>query len=140
MEKEIHLFGIGIIAGIILGSLFDAGRAWRRKIPHKKWEISLEDFLFWMFTGIFLFSILEKYNKGVLRFYVFLGTGLGVLFYVILLHRPIFFLFSHIFSFVRKIYDVMKKIFGELRKIMKKLIFFPLKNVIKQITIMIRNN
>lgn len=139
MKKEVQLFGIGILAGVILGALFDAGRAWRRKIPHKKWEISMEDFLFWMFTGLFLFFIVEKYNKGVLRFYVFLGTGIGVLFYIVILHRPMFFLFSKVFSMIGKIYAWTKRIFWKIRKFMRNFILFPLKNVIKRITIMIRN-
>ena len=139
MAGESHLFGIGIIAGLVLAALFDAGRACQSKIPHKGWGISLEDFLFWIFAGLFLFSLLEKYNKGVLRFYVFLGTGIGALFYCCVLHRPVYFCFSKLFAAIGAVFSFIKKIFGEIRKIVKELIIFPLKNVIKEITIVIRN-
>lgn len=140
MHKEIQLFLVGVIAGVILAALFDAGRALRSKIPQGGFMTSVEDFSFWVFAGLFLFSIMEKHNKGVLRFYVFLGTGIGVLFYCLLLHRPVYFCFSVLFSVMGGILSIIKKIYRKIVRLMKNLIIFPLKNVIKQITIMIRNN
>lgn len=140
MHKEIQLFLVGVIAGVILAALFDVGRALRSKIPQGGFLTSVEDFSFWLFAGLFMFSIMEKYNKGVLRFYVFLGTGIGVLFYCLLLHRPVYFCFSVLFSVLGGILSIIKKIYREMVRFMKNLIIFPLKNVIKQITIMIRNN
>lgn len=140
MHKEIQLFLIGVIAGIILAAVFDAGRAMRAKIPQGGFLTSIEDFSFWMFTGFFLFSILEKYNKGVLRFYVFFGVGIGVLFYCIVLHRPLYFCFTAFFFFIGSLLSIVKIFFRKMGRLVKNLIIFPLKNVIKQITMMIRNN
>lgn len=139
MLKEMNIFGAGILSGVILAAIFDLGRAFRKKIPHKNIWVSLEDLLFWMFAGVFLFALFEKYNKGVLRFYIFLGVGIGGLLYCLLLHKPAFFCFSIFFQIVKVIFDLVGKIMGKIKMFVKKMIILPLKNVIKEITIMLNN-
>ena len=139
MQNEMILFGIGTLSGLVLGMVFDLGRAFRSKIPHKNLWVAVEDFTYWIFTGLFLFYLFEKYNKGVLRFYIFLGAGIGVLFYWLFLQKPVSFCFSCVFQGISIAFSFIGKIYGGIRKLVKKLLILPLKNAIKKITIMLHH-
>lgn len=139
MAKEIHLFGIGIFSGLLLAVLFDFFRAFRLRIAHKNLWVSLEDFTYWLFAGVFLFYLLEEYNKGVLRFYVFMGTGIGVICYCLILQKPVFFCFSSLFCALSLVLNVLGKIGLKVRKAVRNLLILPLKNGIKKITMMIHH-
>lgn len=139
MIGELHLFGIGIGAGWLLGVFFDILRAFRIRCSHKNGWVTVEDLLYWFFTGGFLFSLAEKYNKGVLRFYMFGGVMLGVLGYYFLFQWIFFRLFSFIFQIVHIFFKGCGKIAKFVQWIVKKLLILPLKNVIKKITIILHH-
>lgn len=139
MRDELILFGIGICAGWLLGAIFDFLRAFRLRCSHKNVWVMAEDLFYWSFTGGFLFFLLEKYNRGVLRFYIFGGTVLGVVIYSLLFQWMIFRIFLYFFQVVNIIFTGCGKITRQMRLFVKKLLIFPLKNIIKKITIMLRH-
>lgn len=139
MIDELSLFGIGICAGWLLGAIFDLLRAFRLRCSHKNGWVMVEDLLYWSFTGGFLFFLLVKYNRGVLRFYIFGGTALGVVIYSLLFQWMIFRIFLSFFQVVNIIFSGCGKIARQMWLFVKKLLIFPLKKMIKKITIMLRH-
>ena len=139
MDSELFLFQIGIAAGAFLAAAFDFTRALRKEIKHRKGCICLEDGLYWLFAGIFLFFLFEKYNRGVLRAYVFFGNGLGMVLYRKLLQKPVFGIFCLIFRWLCRGARMIGKIRRECGKILKKLIYYPLKCIVKKFKILLHN-
>ena len=139
MKRELFIFVMSMAAGGGIGLFFDFFRAARKEIPHKKWCIAIEDLFFWMTAGCFLFGLLEKWNYGILRFYVFLGNGIGFLIYKNTVQNLIFCVLAWIFHQLAWIGRKMIKVGAGSRKIFKKLIYFPLKCIIKKFKIILYN-
>lgn len=139
MTGEMMLFGLGVGAGVLLSALFDLSRAFRKNVKHSNGMVAAEDLMFWLAAACILFGILEKYNKGILRFYVFLGCGGGIWVYCLILTRVFFPLF---FYFLKGMLWILGKImyfFEIIMKIMEILLILPLKKLWERIRI-IRNN
>ena len=133
------LFGLGVAAGIFLAAFYDLGRAFRKNVKHRNGAVAVEDGIFWLVTAGVLFGLLEKYNKGVLRFYVFLGCGVGICVYVLVLTRLFFPVFCSVLKAVFWMFGKLLLFWKKGKKIVKKLLILPLKNLWERIKI-VRNN
>lgn len=67
--------------GIVLCSVYDGLRILRAVFRHVGWLTGLEDFLFWIWAALFLFSHFFQDTYGAVRSYQLLGTGIGGLFW-----------------------------------------------------------
>lgn len=85
--KEADILLISFLMGIILVFVYDLIRILRRIIPHGKWWIAAEDFLFWAGCAIAVFVMLFHVNDGYLRGFSIGGVVVGMLFYNLLLSR-----------------------------------------------------
>lgn len=74
-------FLITVLAGLLLGLLFDTYRVMRRRTKPRGLVTSLGDLLFWALATTVTFTLLLLGNWGELRLYVFVGLSLGVAFY-----------------------------------------------------------
>ena len=81
MLTEALFFLSSAVYGLQLFLIYDFIRAIRRTWRHKKILIAIEDISFWIAAGIFLFTRIYHWNYGVLRWYFFVGLGLGMLLY-----------------------------------------------------------
>lgn len=81
--KEVWLFSLSILYGVIILLFYDCFRVIRRLIPHSSVMIAIQDLFFWIVTGFSIFALLYRYNNGSIRGYCILGMGLGMLFYSI---------------------------------------------------------
>lgn len=59
---------------------YDFFRILRRVFPHCTIAVALEDLLYWMGTGFFVFARIYGTNQGILRNFLFLGIFLGAFF------------------------------------------------------------
>lgn len=139
MTKELSLLGMGVLAGGGLAIFSDFLRVFRRGSKQRDFFVFMEDISYWMFVGFFLFFLLEKYNKGVLRLYMFWGVAIGALLYCLVLHSLFFFCFSFIFQVVNKMLFLCGKLARKISFFVKKMLILPLKNIMKKITIMLRH-
>ena len=87
LEIELALLGRAFFAGVILSVLYDAIRVIRRILPHGIIWISMEDFLYGIVAGSWLFLKVCQVNDGIIRFYMILGISAGVLLYRVSLGR-----------------------------------------------------
>ena len=79
LGEELILFAKAIWYGSFLIIVYDGLRIWRNCVRHKNWLISLEDFVYWIWAGVYVFSRFFQENSGQLRGYFFLGLVVGAL-------------------------------------------------------------
>lgn len=82
MPQEIRAFLIMVGAGFIIGLLYDIYRwVWLAKHP-RSWHKDLGDLIFSLFASTIAITLLFYSNWGQLRFYIFIGMGLGIILYI----------------------------------------------------------
>lgn len=139
MMHEIWMFGLGFGAGMFSALFYDFFRAVRKNISHSSIAVAIEDFIFWLVTTFVVLILFGKYNKGILRFYVFLGGGMGIWLYCLTVTRLVFPVFSWVVRVCAKIFGFIGGIFGKIKIFLKKLIIYPLKKVWERIKIIVNN-
>lgn len=129
--KELQVVGVAFLSGAVITFVYDLLRIFRRGIFHGNLWIGVEDFIFWIWTSIWIFSVLYRQNDGNLRFYTILAMVLGMIGY----HKTI----SE--AFVRIMGNILRKIVKSIHYPLKQckvfIIFFgkKLKKLIKRIII-----
>lgn len=68
---------------------YDLLRISRLLIPAKNWLVGLEDFFYWIYVSVSVFSLLYRQNDGILRSYVIVGVVLGMVVYDRIVSRNI---------------------------------------------------
>ena len=77
IEKELSVFLQAALAGNLVYLVYLAIRIFRRIIKHNLFWVSLEDALFWIVTGFYLFTQIYKTSNGTIRWYFVLGVAVG---------------------------------------------------------------
>ena len=85
IEAELSAFLQAVLAGNLLYLVYSVLRVVRRIIKHNLFWVSLEDILYWLSTGIYLFIRIYQTSSGIIRWYFVLGVlvGGGVTHYII---------------------------------------------------------
>ena len=78
-EWELLLYAIKL--GIKLAFVYDGIRMFRLFFSHGNVAISIEDFFFWMYSGVIIFQFQLEYSNGVLRGFSILGMLFGMYVY-----------------------------------------------------------
>ena len=63
--------------GAFFGAALDTYNRFLQRRKRKSWLVFINDILFWLFQGLFIFFILFHVNQGELRFYIFLALLCG---------------------------------------------------------------
>ena len=105
MGRELVLFMNSLWYGAVLMMLYDGLRILRRVFSHSALLVGVEDLIFWIGSSFFLFTVFFRENSGILRIYLFVGAGVGVLAWHFSLSR---FFVEVLVKILRKI----KEIFG----------------------------
>lgn len=87
IEKELSVFLAAILAGNLICLVYTAIRVFRRIVKHSLFWISMEDIVFWVITGIYLFSEMYRTCSGNIRWYFVIGVLLGGVFTVWILRK-----------------------------------------------------
>lgn len=77
IEKELSVFLQAALAGNFVCLVYDAIRVLRRIIKHNLFWVSLEDIVFWIGTGIYLFVQIYQTSNGTIRWYFVVGVFFG---------------------------------------------------------------
>lgn len=109
--EELRVVGIAVVYGAAITFVYDLIRIFRRIIAHGNFWIGLEDFLFWIWTSLWSFSVLYRENDGNLRMYTIGSMVLGMILYHQLISE----------FFVKISAKILKRILG--------ILLFPLKKV-----------
>ena len=77
IEKELVVFLQALLAGNLVCLIYSALRVFRRIIVHNLIWISIEDILFWIGTGFYLFYQIYQNSNGIIRWYFVIGVLIG---------------------------------------------------------------
>lgn len=116
--NQAYLFLIFALDGIFIGILFDFFRILRKSFKTINLITNLEDILFWVLTGLSIIYCMYNFSDGSIRFFMFLGLGLGLLLYMLTIS-------NFIVGTVVKVISIIKKIIFTIAKI----IIFPFKTI-----------
>lgn len=75
------LFLDALICGMLLAIVYDILRIFRRIIPHLNIIVSIEDFVYWNLSGIYIFAVMFGTNNGVIRGFFIVGAVIGAYIY-----------------------------------------------------------
>lgn len=116
--RQLYLFCIFMLNGIVIGILFDIFRILRRTFKTPNWITYIEDILFWVITGIFLIYTIFIFNNGEIRNFIFLGLIAGGSIYLLFVSKYFIKINVTILTFIKKIiYRIAKIIFFPISKI-----------------------
>lgn len=86
---ELQVAGTAFLYGAVITIVYDLIRIFRRVIAHGNFWISVEDFLFWIWTSLWIFSVLYRENDGSFRMYTILAMVFGMIFYHKTMSEPL---------------------------------------------------
>lgn len=127
VTNQAYLFLIFVLDGIIIGLLFDFFRILRISFKTKDFVTYIEDFLFWVITGIILLYSIFIFNNGEIRFFMFLGIIIGVILYMLIVSKYIIKFSVIILDFIKRIIAIPIKF---IVKILKNILFRPISFII----------
>ena len=153
MENQAFIFMIFIINGILIGLLFDFFRIMRRTFKTNNVITYIEDFIFWILTGLILLYSVFTFNNGEIRIYMFLGVLLGITLYMLSISSYVIKINVKIINFIKmiiaKIIEIILYPIKLLLKILKSIFYKPVafiiinvRKIIKKYTtkLLINNN
>lgn len=126
--KQISLFVISGLYGILLGLWYEFFRTLRKVFVHKNRMVHLEDVIFCFTAAIGLFALFQIYNQGMIRFYCLLGLECGAVFYFLVLSEV-----------TGRFFSIFIKIISKIIKIVGKIILFPEKVIMKNAGKILKN-
>lgn len=132
--EELRVAGIAIISGACITIVYDCLRIFRRVVPHGNVWIGIEDFFFWIWTALWVFSVLYRENDGSLRMYTILAMVLGMFLY----HQTIS---EFLVCFLSKLFkQILWIVLFPLKKVKIYIIFFgkKLKKLVSPIIMKLR--
>ena len=109
------------LIGIIVSFIFDIFRSIRKNFKTKDTITYIEDILFLIISTIIIMISLLKISNGVLRLYIFLGIGLGIIIYSLTFSKFCIIIINAIVVFCKKIFQFFSKLFKKLLIFFKKL-------------------
>ena len=110
--EELRVAGVAILSGAGITIVYDGLRIFRRLIPHGNVWIGIEDFFFWMWTALWVFSVLYRENDGSLRSYTILAMVIGMFLYHQTISEPLVGFFGKMINRLKKL---ISKIIMKLR-------------------------
>lgn len=96
LEIEADAFLKAVCSGMTLYAGYMCIVYFRKIVKHSLPAVSIEDFLYWLVTGFYLFAQIFDTSAGAIRWYFVIGTAVGALIFS--------FLLSKVRGFCRKIF------------------------------------
>lgn len=123
MKQEWGFFFYSILYGAEIMTVYDFIRAARRTWKHGKILIAAEDLIFWLASGIFLFTRVYLWNYGILRWYFFVGLLGGILLYAVAISptvvKIVSFFLKRLKMFFLWVNILVKRVTGSFIKILR---------------------
>lgn len=99
-----------VVCGIAMGMFYDTYRTLERMCYLTRWLVRVCDFLFWLSCTFLVFGTLLRVNEGMVRIYIFLGLGLGMVVYFLALQSMYLVILKKLISFCLFSYRVILRI------------------------------
>ena len=117
-----------ILTGITIGIVFDIFRILRKSFKTLDFITYIQDFIFWLLTGIILLFSIFTFNDGELRGYIFVGIAIGIILYILVFSKYIIKIVSSVIIFIKNIFSYPIKVIVNFIKKHKYKSFSKFKN------------
>ena len=81
IQDEIQVFLEAAWYGMLITASYEILRILRRVIKHGDIWVGIQDFLFWVISGMIMFAMIFRCNDGVVRGYIFIAFLIGAYLY-----------------------------------------------------------
>jgi spore cortex biosynthesis protein YabQ len=109
--------------GAFFGAALDTYNRFLQRKKRKSWLVFINDILFWLFQGLFIFFVLFHVNQGELRFYIFLALLCGFASYQSILKQVYL-------KCLEKLISIVIAIFRFFVKLVRLLVYKPIQILI----------
>lgn len=124
MDRQITLFIFSLINGMAIGVLYDLYRVIRGREETGKLITAIQDILFWILTGILVFTLMMYTNYAYMSFNVFIYNAIGIFLYFKIFSHKFIVLWSRVIEFICTVIRVifnwffypLRIIFHKIRK------------------------
>ena len=130
MNEQFKLFFVAIMLGIIGGLVYGIISIFRKYVIHNIVAVYIEDIIFWVIYALTSFLVMLTLNYGDIRPYIVFGVFIGLIIYVIFIHRLVIKLLSPIITIIRLFIEIILTPFDIILYPFKKLLLF-LKNYLQ---------
>lgn len=87
MHNQAYVFLCTVLGGAVIAFIYDLFRIRRKAMKTSVVFIYIEDFVYWILVALVMFGTVFYSNDGELRGYIFLGSIIGVVLYILLLSK-----------------------------------------------------
>lgn len=108
---EFETFLYALLLGFVLGLVYEVFRILRMVLPWGSVLVAIQDILYWIGAGAVTFLFFMRFTSGMIRGYVLLGEGLGLLLYFLTLGRLIHALTAAIIDLVARFLRLLYRLF-----------------------------
>lgn len=127
IENQIQTFFIFIAIGTLIGLLFDLFKSIRKSFKTPDIITYVEDFFFWVITGVILIYAIIIYNQGQIRGFIFLGIFLGSSIYSLTISKISVIILTSVIKFLKVVFILLVQgLFFPIKFIKKPIIIFSL--------------
>jgi spore cortex biosynthesis protein YabQ len=119
------VFSLVTVWGSFVGAIFDCFRILRKVWRPGYWGTSLGDIIFWLIVTVFTYFFLMLLTWGEVRFYIFLGMGLGLCIYLKFFSQAVRKYLLKVFFYGKDLFLYLNKIFDKPRRFLKKVFSLP---------------
>lgn len=127
VSAQAFTFLCSVLGGVAIAVIYDIFRITRKAFKTGSVVTYIEDLVFWLLVAVVMFTMVYYSNEGELRGYLFLGTLLGVVFYALLLSKPVMDSSMFIINILRKIFKAVYFTVSYPFKLLFRLLAVPLR-------------
>lgn len=117
---QLYILGIFTISGMMIGTFFDIFRILRKSFKTPDFITNIEDSIFWIITGCFIIFLFYYFNDGEIRWYTFLGMGIGLFLYMKCISKYFVTISVKFIQFLKRLFSI---------------VFFPIKWLIRKVVL-----
>lgn len=110
---ELSFFVTSFAWGVFLFFIYDCLLIFRNIIKHNRFVTAIEDFVFWIVSGVLIFQMMYAKNHGTIRWYFIIGLALGMIFYRNTISSVFVTLLTNV---LKKIISIFKRVFLVISK------------------------
>ena len=125
VSGQAHVFLFAVIGGMLIAFIYDLFRIMRRAVKSCAIFIYLEDFIYWIIVAVVMLGMLYYSNEGEMRGYIFIGTAMGALLYVLLLSWLIVGVSMFVLKIIQKFFSAVWMVLTYPFKIIFRVLAIP---------------
>ena len=123
-DQAIIFFYSGL-GGMLIAFLYDAFRIKRKAMKTGTFSLYVEDIVYWVIVAIIMFGTIYISNDGELRGFIFLGTFIGIIIYILFLSKIVMMILITLLRIIHKVFTMVWKVATYPFRVIFKILSIP---------------